>query len=68
MNGQIIRVDKNSVRLCCNKKNCPVVTDLGNGIIQITDDDGKTITMKQEEAEILSDGAKLLKGEKLILG
>jgi hypothetical protein len=56
------------VRLCCGKKGCPTIEDLGNGMVRITDDFGKDVTMTKEEAEIVSDGVKVLNGEKLILG
>lgn len=68
MIGDIVRVSEHSVRLCCNKKNCPVVTDLGNGTVEILDDDGNKIIIKKEEALLLSDGVKTLNGEKLLLG
>ena len=64
----IIREDNNTVRLCCGKKGCPTVTDLGNGLVEITDDNGNKIVVKQEEAALISDGVRTLKGEKLILG
>ena len=66
----IVRINDNSVRLCCSgKKGCPVMTDVGNGMVEITDDFGNKITVKKEEALLLSDGAKTLIGEKqLILG
>lgn len=65
----IIRLDKNSVKLCCGKRGCPVVTDIGNGMVQITDDDGNKIVVKKEEANLISDGVKQLENkEKLICG
>jgi hypothetical protein len=70
INTMIKRESENSVRLCCGKKGCPVVTDLGDGWIQITDDDGNVVKMKKQEAEMISDGVKILdnKEERLILG
>lgn len=68
MSAEIIRLNGNTVKLCCGKKGCPTVRDLGNGVVEITDDDGKTVTMKKEEAELLSDGVRVLNGEKLLLG
>lgn len=68
MIGDIIRVSENAVRLCCNQKNCPTVTDLGNGTVEIVDDYGNKVIMKKEEALLLSDGVKTLNGEKLLLG
>jgi len=64
----IIRESLNSVRLCCGKRGCPVVTDLGDGMVEITDDDGNKIKVKKEEAQLISDGVKTLNGEKLLLG
>lgn len=68
MKDMIIRENENTVRLCCNKKKCPTVTVLGDGMVEITDDFGNKIIVKQEEAALISDGVRNLKGEKLILG
>lgn len=67
----IKRESENSVRLCCGKRGCPVVEDLGNGKVKITDDYGKEVIMSKEEAKLVSDGVKVLEGGgdgKLILG
>ena len=64
----IIPINQNSVKLCCNKKGCPVVEDLGNGMIEITDDFGNKIQVKKEEAALISDGVKTIQEQKLILG
>lgn len=64
----IIPVNDNSVRLCCGKKGCPVVEDLDNGMVKITDDNGNTIVVKKEEALLISDGVKTIHEQKLILG
>ena len=64
----IIRETDNMVRLCCNGKGCPTVKDLGDGLVEITDDNGNKIVVKKEEAELISDGVKTLNGEKLLLG
>jgi hypothetical protein len=64
----ITRINSNSVRLCCSGKGCPVITDLGDGTVKITDDNGNTIVVKKEEAELLSDGVRVLDGKQLILG
>lgn len=64
----IIRQSNNSVKLCCNGNGCPVVTDLGNGTVKITDDDGSSIIVKKEEAALISDGVKTLDGKQLICG
>jgi hypothetical protein len=64
----IKRESENMVRLCCGKLNCPTITDLGNGMVRITDDFGKDVEITKEEAKLVSDGVKTLDGEKLILG
>jgi hypothetical protein len=64
----IKRIDNNSVKLCCNNNGCPTVTDLGDGNVEITDDNGNKIVVKKEEASLISDGVKALNGEKLICG
>lgn len=64
----IIRQSQNSVRLCCNGNGCPVVTDLGNGLVEILDDHGNKIVVKKEEAALISDGVKTLDNKQLILG
>jgi len=66
--AMIKRETDNTVRLCCGKKGCPVITDLGNGMVRITDDFGKEVEITKEEAKLVSDGVRTLDGEKLILG
>lgn len=58
----------NTVKLCCNHKGCPTMLDLGNGNVEITDDDGNKIIIKKEEAVLISDGVKTLDKQALILG
>ncbi len=53
---------KNTVRICCGKKGCPTVTDLGNGTVLIKGDDGGETVMTKEEAKALADGVRLLEG------
>lgn len=64
----IKKINDNSVKLCCNGKGCPVVTDIGEGLVEITDDNGNKIVVKKEEARLISDGVRTLDGENLILG
>lgn len=58
----------NSVQLCCKGESCPIVTELDNGMVEITDDDGNKIIVKKEEALLISDGVKTIDQQKLILG
>lgn len=64
----IKRLNDNTVKLCCSGKGCPTVTDLGNGMVEITDDNGNKVVMKKEEAALISDGVTTLDKEKLLLG
>jgi hypothetical protein len=64
----IQRESEKTVRLCCNKKNCPTVTDIGDGMVEIADDYGNIIKVKKEQASLISDGVKILAGEQIILG
>ena len=61
-------IDQNTVKLCCSGNGCPQVQDLGNGTVQITDDDGNKIIVKKEEAALISDGVRTIDEKKLILG
>jgi hypothetical protein len=61
-------ISNNTVKLCCNGMGCPEVTDLGNGYVQIKDDNGNTVVVKKEEAALISDGVKTLEEQRLILG
>jgi len=61
-------INDNSVKLCCNNNGCPVVTDLENGMVEITDDNGNKIIVKREEAMLISDGVKSISDKKIILG
>jgi len=63
----IKRIDLNSVKLCCGKRGCPVVTDLGNGMIEITDDNGNKIVVKKDEASLISDGVKQLENKETLI-
>jgi hypothetical protein len=58
----------NSVKLCCKGKRCPVVTELTDGMVEITDDFGNKIIVRKEEALLISDGVKTIDNQKLILG
>lgn len=64
----IYKVNDNSVRLCCKKIGCPIVTEREDGMVEITDDDGNKIVVKKEEALLISDGVKTIDKQKLILG
>lgn len=63
--NSILKLNPNgTVTLCARKTCCPVMQDLGNGKIKITDDDGNSIVIEQNQAELIGDGLKLIKGSK----
>jgi hypothetical protein len=64
----IIPINDRSVRLCCKGKNCPVVTEMEDGMVEIIDDNGNKIIIRKEEALLISDGVKSIDDKKLILG
>ena len=53
-----------TVTLCARKTCCPVMQDLGDGKIKITDDEGNSIIIDQSQAELIGDGLKVIKGAK----
>jgi len=61
-------ISDNSVKLCCKGRRCPVVTELQDGMVEITDDFGNKIIVKKDEALLISDGVKTIENQKLILG
>lgn len=63
--NNILKLNPNgTVTLCARKTCCPVMQDLGNGKIKITDDDGNSIVIEQSQAELIGDGLKVINGSK----
>jgi dissimilatory sulfite reductase (desulfoviridin) alpha/beta subunit len=63
--NNILKLNPNgTVTLCARKTCCPVMQDLGNGKIKITDDNGNSIVIEQSQAELIGDGLKVIKGSK----
>ena len=50
-----LRPEGNKVFMCCGKANCPSVEINEEGLIEIKDDYGHSVKMKQEEASLISD-------------
>lgn len=48
-----MKINSNQVRLCCGGKGCPVLSKKSKGMIEITDDFGGKILIKQEEAALI---------------
>lgn len=49
-----------TVTLCARKTCCPVMEDLGNGKVRITDDNGASITIDKSQARLINDGLKIM--------
>jgi hypothetical protein len=49
-----------SVTLCARKTCCPVMTDLGNNKVKITDDDNNSIIIDKSQARLINDGLNIL--------
>lgn len=54
-----MKIENNSVKLCCGGKACPVVkVDSDN--VTITDDYENTIEITKEQAEMINEAVKML--------
>lgn len=63
--SNILKLNPNgSVTLCARKKCCPVMTDLGNGMVRITDDNGNSIIIEKDQAALIKDGINLMQNSK----
>lgn len=63
------RVSDKAVKLCCNGRGCPTITDLGNGTYEVKDDNNNVVILKKEELKLVNDAITTLEdGQKLILG
>jgi hypothetical protein len=61
---------KDSYKLCCGGNNCPQVTRLDSETVEIQDDDGNKVTIKNGQAKLIADAVKSLEDNKneLLLG
>lgn len=55
---------ENGVLLCCGKAKCPVVRVVENNQVTITDDDGNTIKVDVDQANLLPQAIEQLKQTK----
>lgn len=63
--NNILKLNPNgSVTLCARKTCCPVMEDIGDNKVKITDDNGNSIIIDQGQAELIGDGLKIIKGSK----
>lgn len=54
-----MKIENNSVRLCCGGKACPVVKIKKDNVF-ITDDYDNTIEITKEQAEMINEAVKML--------
>ena len=54
-----MKIENNSVKLCCGGKACPVVK-VDNDNVTITDDYENTIEITKEQAEMINEAVKML--------
>ena len=58
-----------SMQLCCGGVNCPTVHKVGDDMIEIRDDNGKTVTIKKAQAQIITAAVNRLdESSELLLG
>jgi len=60
-----LRPEGNKIFMCCGKANCPNVEISEAGNIDISDDYGNKVTMKPEEARLISEAVKRLEENKV---
>lgn len=66
--SNLLKLNPNgSVTLCARKTCCPVMEDLGNGNVRITDDNGNSIIISREQAKLINDGIMVIDGKNLEL-
>ena len=67
MNNMLKLNPNGSVTLCARKTCCPIMEDLGNGMIRITDDNGNSIIISKEQASLVTPGLNTLNEQNLEL-
>jgi len=55
-----MKIENNSVKLCCGGKACPVVKIDTSDNVTITDDYENTIEITKEQAEMINEAVKML--------
>jgi len=59
-----MNIQNNQIKLCCGAKGCPVLSKKKKGMIEITDDLGGKILIKEEEAQLIQGALDQLKKSK----
>jgi len=63
-NDYYLRPEGNKIFMCCGKANCPSVEVNTEGLIEIADDYGNKVKMKESEAVLIKDAIKKLNEKK----
>ena len=58
-----MKLPNNQIKLCCGGKGCPVISKKGNGMVQIKDDFGGSILLKEEEARLIEEALNKFKAK-----
>ena len=56
-----MKIQNNQVRLCCGGKGCPILSKKEKGMIEITDDFGGKILIREDEAKLIKGALDQLK-------
>ena len=59
-----MKLKNNQVILCCGGKKCPVLSKKPDGMIEITDDFGGKILIKEEQAKLINGALDKVSKEK----
>lgn len=66
--NEVLKINPNgTVTLCARKTCCPIMEDMGNGMVKITDDNGSSIIITKEQARLVSTGLDVLNEKDLQL-
>lgn len=66
--NEVLKLNPNgTVTLCARKTCCPIMEDMGNGMVRITDDNGNSIIITKEQANLVTAGVAALNEQKVEL-
>lgn len=66
--NEVLKLNPNgTVTLCARKTCCPIMEDMGNGMVKITDDNGASIIISKEQAGLVGAGLAALNEKDLQL-
>lgn len=60
MNNMLRITSTGAVVLCARKSCCPIMEDIGNNKVKITDDNGNFIIIDKTQAALVTDGLAIL--------